>query len=114
MADGFRFEPDRAGIERVATGPAVDAVLNERAQAAAGKMRNLAGSLRAGSFFRFRSSIRVIRARGHGDDRAAYVGSDSPGWHLQEFGTARERPRAIIRRAMKSTPGIRFEEGSSR
>lgn len=111
MADGWRFEPDRPGIEAVAHGPAVKPALDAAATKAAGSMRNLAGALRSASFFRFRSSISAIPAELVHGEMTAYAGSDSPGWHLQEYGTARAKPTAIIRRGMKQS-GIRFEEGT--
>lgn len=110
MADGFRFEKDDAGIKRVANGPGVAHALDKAAAKAEGKIKALAGNLSAGAFLGFRGSIRSIKSRDVSGEQTAYVGSDSPGWHLQEFGTSRTRPKAIIRRGMK-TSGIRFEEG---
>lgn len=110
MADGWKFRPDEAGIKAVSTGPGVDVALNLAAQAAAARMRSLAAGMKSGSFFKFRSTIKAVKASGTGKERAAYAGSSSPGWHLQEFGTAHDRPHAVIRRGMKAS-GVRFEEG---
>lgn len=116
--DEFRFEPDPRGIEEItSSGPAVDRALNEAADKAAELMRRNARTLDADDFFGMRDSISVIPARGDtsriaigSQDGVAFVGSDSPGWHLQEYGTARQAPRAIIRRAMRAVRGVRFEE----
>lgn len=111
MANGWRFEPDAAGIEAAAHGPAVKPALDAAASKAAGAMKNLAGRLRSPSFFSFRSSVKAIPAEMIDGEMTAFAGSDSPGWHLQEFGTAHAKPTAIIRRGMKQS-GIRFEEGN--
>lgn len=110
MPGGFRFDPHLPGIKAVSTGPGVAPFIDKAAGKAAGKMRNLASKLKRSAFFDFRDSIKTVKSRTIGEDVVAYVGSDSPGWHLQEFGTARQQPRAIIRRGMKQS-GIRFEEG---
>lgn len=110
MADGFRFAPHLPGIEKVSKGPAIMPELDKAAEKAAGKMRGFASGMKRSAFFDFRGSIRVVRSRMEGDEAVAYVGSGAPGWHLQEFGTARQRPRAVIRRGMKAS-GIKFEEG---
>lgn len=111
MPGGWRFDPDPAGIKEVAHGPAVKPALDAAASKAAGAMKNLAGRLRSASFFQFRSSVKAIPAEMVDGEMTAYAGSDSPGWHLQEYGTARAKPTAIIRRGMKQS-GIRFEEGT--
>ena len=115
----FRFEPDPRGIEEVSTqGPVVAAALTDAAENAAAKMKSLAAGMDAEDFFGFRESIAVIPAAEDtrriaiGSQKgAAFVGSSSPGWHLQEFGTRRQRPRSIIRRALRMVPGIDFKEG---
>lgn len=121
MNDDFRFDPDPQGIETVSsTGPVVAAALTDAAVRAGAKMKALAAGMDRDDFFGFRDSIRVIPAREDvrrisvgSVDGAAFVGSDSPGWHLQEFGTRRTRARAIIRRALRAVPGIDFKEGPS-
>lgn len=111
MADGFRFDPHLPGIAKVSTGPGVAPLLDKAAEKAATKMKGLAGKMKSSAFFDFRKSIKTVKSHTiAAGDAVAYVGSDSPGWHLQEFGTASQPPRAIIRRGMK-TSGIRFEEG---
>lgn len=110
MAAGFRFDPHLPGIEAVSTGAGVAPALDKAAEKAATKMRNLAAKMKSSDFFDFRKSISTVKSRKIAGEQVAYVGSDSPGWHLQEFGTAQQKPRAIIRRGMKQS-GIRFEEG---
>lgn len=114
MAEGFRFDPDTAGIDRVSTGPQIAPVIDIAAAKAEQTMRQLAGRLSGQAFMGFRRTIRRRRARSVDGEMTAYVGSDSPVWHLQEYGTEHTRALAIIRRAMKKTAGIRFEEGPSR
>lgn len=119
MNDEFRFEPDPDGIAEVSEhGPAVAAALTDAAERAASKMRSLSGGMDSEDFFGFRDSIKVIpaaedtRRMAIGSQKGvAFVGSDSPGWHLQEFGTRRQRPRSIIRRALRMVPGVDFKEG---
>ena len=108
---GYDLEPDAAGIEKAANGPAAKAALDSAAGKAASAMKSLAGALKSASFFQFRKTVKAIPAEMVDGEMTAFVGSDSPGWHLQEFGTAHEKPKAIIRRGMKQS-GIRFEEGS--
>lgn len=109
MTSSFRYEPDRIAAELLAAS-AASAALNLAAQAALLRMRTFAGGMRATSYFAFRGSLSVIHARPHDPDPTAYVGSSSPGWHLQEYGTQHNAPRAILRRGIKAI-GIRFEEG---
>jgi len=117
----FRFEPDPKGIEEVSTtGPVVAAALTDAAERAASKMKTLSAGMGSEDFFGFRDSIHVIpaaedpRRMAIGSQKGvAFVGSDSPGWHLQEFGTRRQRARAIIRRALRAVPGVDFKEGAA-
>lgn len=109
---GFRFEPDRAGIRNVSTGPAVDDVLYEAARAglAAAKANAPTGK----NFMGYKRRLRVYKSRRQPDgSRAAFFGTSSPVWHLVEFGGAWTRPRAVLRRALRSIPGIRVEEGTA-
>jgi hypothetical protein len=113
MNRDFRFTPDRVGIEQVANGPAVAIALNAAAADAKRRMDSAAARMRPGSFFEFRHSIQVIPAKTFtGREPVAYVGSTSPGWHLQEYGTLYHPPDAIIRRAMRMVKGLTFEEGT--
>lgn len=119
--DDFRFVPDPDGIAEVSEhGPAVAAALTDAAERAAAKMKTLSAGMARDDFFGFSSSIKVIPAAEDtrriaiGSEKGvAFVGSDSPGWHLQEFGTRRQRPRAILRRALRMVPGIDFKEGAA-
>lgn len=113
MAAGFRFEPDPAGIDRVSTGEAIAPAIDIAAAKVEQQMRTLSGRLSAAAFMGFRRTIRRLRARSVEGEQTAYVGSDSPVWHLQEYGTEHTRPHAILRRAIKLA-GLRFEEGSQR
>lgn len=108
MRTGFEFKPDNKGIENVLEGPGVARALDTVAEEAASKMRSMAPR----GFFDFKKRITTRKAKKTGAGLAAAVGSDSPGWHLQEFGTARQPPRATIRKALRSMSGIKFEEGS--
>lgn len=108
MRGGFEFKPDKAGIERVLEGPGVARVLDRSAESAASKMRAMAPR----GFFRYKESISAKKARKTSEGLAAAAGSDSPGWHLVEFGTVSQPPRAVIRKALRSIRSIRFEEGS--
>lgn len=110
MAGGFRFDPNPAGIDDLAKGsPATAFALEEAAAIAAENMTRLA-TLSGSAFFDFRGSIDWFDARDVGGELVAYAGSDSPGWHLQEYGTSRLHPFAILRKGIKAA-GIRFEEG---
>jgi hypothetical protein len=108
MVRDFRFDPDPAGIKKISEeGAAVNRALDLAADDAAAGMKRLAGGLDRDDFFGFRDSIKTIPAK----DGVAYVGSDSPGWHLQEFGTRHTRPRAVLRRALRAVRGLNFKEG---
>lgn len=117
MAD-FRFELDEQGVAEITSGgPAVDRALNAAADRAADNMRRNARRFEVDDYFRFAQSIKVIPARDDpsriaigSEPGVAYVGSDSPGWHLQEYGTARQSPRAVIRRGLRAVKDLRFEE----
>lgn len=102
----MKFEPDEAGIKDVLNGPGVrkhiDTVTSQIADAA----RRLAPS----GFMEYRKSIESIPATDGPDGPVGYAGSDHPGWHLAEYGTARSPARAPLRNAVAQV-GIRFEEG---
>jgi hypothetical protein len=110
MTAGWRFEPDPAGIEALCKRSAPTAVaLNTAAAEAERNMQRLA-TMSGSAFFEFRDSIHSVAAKIEGDELTAYAGSDSPGWHLQEYGTSRLSPRGIIRKGIKAAK-IKFEEG---
>lgn len=110
MSRDFRFVPDRPGIAAVSSGPGVALALTAAATGALRRMESLSSGMHRGTFFDFQGSLGVIAARPVRGEFVAYVGSNSPGWHLQEYGTLYRPPRAIIRRGIKAT-GIKFEEG---
>jgi hypothetical protein len=109
---GFRFEANPAGIREVTTGPAVRDVLYDAARA--GYTAAKANAPTGKAFMGYKRRLRVVKARRAPDGTwAAWFGTSSPVWHLVEFGGAWTRPRAVLRRALRSIPGIRVEEGSA-
>lgn len=109
MTSSFRFDRDDQGIEGAANGPAIGDLLTNAAQQGAASAEGL-GPRRATSFMNWRKSIRAVPARRTSEGMEAAFGSDSPGWHLVEYGTANTRPYAALRRAARAV-GLRFEEG---
>lgn len=110
MTGEFTFVPDEHGIFELTSGEEIAPLLDQAARNAADRMRTLSAQMHRSSYFAFRASI-VTRAARRGPDRVfvAYAGSTSPGWHLQEFGTSRQPPRAILRRGIAQS-GITFRE----
>lgn len=107
----FKFEPDRAGIEDVVNGPGVADYLTAVAKDAADRIRRRAPHGRD-AFFNYWKSVRHVPAtRGPDGTLEAAAGSDSPGWHLAEYGTERLAPLAPIRRGVEEV-GIKIEGGS--
>lgn len=113
MSESFRFVPDPHGIDEISKGKAVAVLLTDAAERGAARVRNLAKNLKRSDFLSFRDAIAVMPAKKVGDTYEAAVTADSPGWHLQEYGTSRIRAKAIIRKGMRQAPGIDFEEGPS-
>ena len=107
----FRFEPDRQGIRRVSTGPAVADILTEVATEAAGHVKRLGPSRRT-SFFDYAAGVKARpAARGYDGEYVAAVEVDSPGWHLPEYGAIRVPVSAPLRRGVQMVPGVDFKEG---
>lgn len=97
---GFRFELDASGVDEVVNGRGVAEHLTAIAADARTKIQRRAPFGRD-AFFDYHGSIRYVPARRGPDGLEAAVGSDSPAWHLVEFGTARYEPRAPIRRGVE-------------
>lgn len=108
-SSAFRFDPDAGGIRDLLTGRPVADLLTETARNARELVLKYAPS-DPDDFFRYRSSVRYVPAQtvSNLDDMFAAVGSDSPGWHLVEFGTVRYPARAPIRRGVQES-GIELD-----
>ncbi len=111
MTSSFKFTPDQRGIDDVLTGPDLGKFLTDVAVDAAGRIEKH-GPTSKDSFMGWKGSVVALPARPDGDSIAALVGSESPGWHLVEYGTATTQPYAAIRKGVRET-GVRFEEGST-
>lgn len=108
----FRFEPDKPGIEDVVNGPGVADYLTAIARDAADRIRRRAPHGRD-AFFNYWRSVRYVPAqRGPDGTLEAAAGSDSPGWHLAEYGTERLAPIAPIRRGVEEV-GIEIKTGGA-
>lgn len=105
----FKFERDDSGISEVVNGPGVAEHLTAVARDAADRIKRRAPQGRD-SFFNYWRSVRYVPAQMTGDGLEAAAGSDSPGWHLAEYGTSRLAPIAPIRRGVEEV-GIELEGG---
>ena len=108
-SEGFRFEPDAAGVYEVTNSAEVGALLTQRANDARDQILKLAPR-RRWSFYECRRGVKVRRARRVGRSIEAEVRVESSGWHLPEYGTAEVRATAPIRNGVRLA-GIDFEEG---
>lgn len=104
-AKGFRFEPNPHGIHKVGTGPGVIALVNRNA----GYVLESARATPDADAEYLRSLGKTPAAVDRDGTVAASVYSDSPFWHLFEFGSINNAPIRPLSRAVTDT-GLRFEE----
>lgn len=102
----MKFTPNRRGIEDVLRSAGVAELLTDTAEQVAEEIRATAPR----GFMDYRESVTVEPARpgAFGDLEAAAV-VDSPGWHLPEYGSVNNAPRATIRNAARAVLDT-FEE----
>ena len=109
MTSSFTFKPDDRGIADAVNGEGVAEHLTAIVADARTKIQRRAPHGRD-AFYDYHRSIRYVPARRTPDGLEAAVGSDSPGWHLVEYGTQRFSPLAPIRRGVEEA-GIELTEG---
>lgn len=99
----FKFTPNHAGIARLAKGPGVTGFVNKNAQ------RVLQNAKADGSVdVEYRASLSMTPAV-VGSDEPAKVHSDSPFWHLFEFGSINNPPYRPLTNAVRDA-GLKFED----
>ena len=103
---GFKFEPDRKGIEDALESPGVGRLLTSTASSVRDRIQRFAPR----GFMGYYKSVRFVPAKKGTDGLEAAAGVDSPVWHLPEYGTANYPARSPIRRAVAEVVD-RFEEG---